>query len=230
MLTDLREIATIDHAPGRNSNRPLDHYNSGGALKVSMKGASVKLKKEECTPCPPTCNEEGYVVGSPTAALWVQCSSSQKRHYWRWQAGTGNNHRSLQCSRTHTGFRNVYLYADAMSAPTKSRLRVAPVSNQEISGLLWGRDASSSMLFASTMTRYEQDFLGYHRAYDATTRQIVCEYKIDEAGEQLAVEESGRWYMSTLAAQTELMFLLRSRYKTHHLDKAVQTRTQPMVV
>lgn len=68
------------------------------------------------------------------------------------------------------------------------------------------------MLFASTMTRYEQDFLGYHRAYDATTRQIVCEYKIDEAGEQLAVEESGRWY------------------KTHHLDKAVQTRTQPMVV
>lgn len=47
------------------------------------------------------------------------------------------------------------------------------------------------MLFASTMTRYEQDFLGYHRAYDATTRQIVCEYKIDEAGEQLAVEESG---------------------------------------
>lgn len=142
----------------------------------------------------------------------MQCSSSQKRHYWRWQAGTGNNHRSLQCSRTHTGFRNVYLYADAMSAPTKSRLRVAPVSNQEISGLLWGRDASSSMLFASTMTRYEQDFLGYHRAYDATTRQIVCEYKIDEAGEQLAVEESGRWY------------------KTHHLDKAVQTRTQPMVV
>lgn len=59
MLTDLREI---DHAPGHiqkivqyegligvastvsdgmwgNSNRPLDHYNSGGALKVSMKGA-----------------------------------------------------------------------------------------------------------------------------------------------------------------------------------------------
>lgn len=95
MLTDLREIATIDHAPGHiqkivqyegliavastvsdgmwgNSNRPLDHYNSGGALKVSMKGAcefstcispAVKLKKEECTPCPPTCNEEGYVVG-----------------------------------------------------------------------------------------------------------------------------------------------------------------------
>lgn len=54
-----------------NSNRPLDHYNSGGALKVSMKGAcefstcispAVKLKKEECTPCPPTCNEESYVV------------------------------------------------------------------------------------------------------------------------------------------------------------------------
>ncbi|EED78429.1 predicted protein [Postia placenta Mad-698-R] len=117
---------------------------------------------------------------------------------------------------------NVYLYADAMSAPTKSRLRVAPVSNQEISGLLWGRDASSSMLFASTMTRYEQDFLGYHRAYDATTRQIVCEYKIDEAGEQLAVEESGtRLIISTRRSKrAHSLWLFDARTRdTRPIDK-----------
>lgn len=260
MLTDLREIATIDHAPGHiqkivqyegliavastvsdgmwgNSNRPLDHYNSGGALKVSMKGALHTLPahmqrrklrgREEVQHY--SLNDIQFNTTVP--GRLVSVGTDRKLQVWDCLGLQDNQELcpvrtvTYNCVMSAVLFKpreallamavwdgNVYLYADAMSAPTKNRLRVAPVSNQEISGLSWGRDALSSMLFASTMTRYEQDFLGYHRAYDATTRQIVCEYKIDEAGEQLAVEESDRWY------------------KTHHLDKAVQTRTQPMVV
>lgn len=73
-------------------------------------------------------------------------------------------------------------------------------AKHSVGAICWGREETSSYLFASSEPRNRQDNTGFHRAYDICSQKFAYTFSAQEAGDAMALEQSGECQPSSPSA------------------------------
>jgi hypothetical protein len=87
----------------------------------------------------------------------------------------------------------VYLYADiaALYDDVYSNFVVAPDKEEHTTGpMVWGLERTSQLLFASSETS-GRDHSGRHFAFDVGSERVVHTFNAPDAGEAVAIDNTG---------------------------------------
>jgi WD40 repeat protein len=87
----------------------------------------------------------------------------------------------------------LYIYSSDGNPSSDSSLSLAPPKAKHFVGAInWGREETSSYLFASSEPSDRQDYTGFHRAYDIRSQKFVYSFSAGESGDAMAVEHFGQ--------------------------------------
>ncbi|THH20005.1 hypothetical protein EW146_g1268 [Bondarzewia mesenterica] len=87
----------------------------------------------------------------------------------------------------------IHLHRNPGRHSTDSLLHVTPPSESHSTGaMIWGRECTSHILFASSEPREEWDVTGYHKAFDYGHQKLLYEFDAKEGGDAMALDPKGR--------------------------------------
>jgi len=88
---------------------------------------------------------------------------------------------------------NLYTYSGDGDPTSKVRFAIGPPkAGHSVGAIAWGRDQTSSYLFASSEPTDTGDLTGAHRALDIHEEKIAYNFSSEEAGDAMAVDELGQ--------------------------------------
>jgi hypothetical protein len=71
-------------------------------------------------------------------------------------------------------------------------LRVTPQDvQQSVGSIVWGHGASAEMLFASSESQRQNDYSGFHVAFDPDQRRCVFDFSAKGSGDAMALDPEG---------------------------------------
>ncbi|KAF9006059.1 WD40-repeat-containing domain protein [Cyathus striatus] len=97
--------------------------------------------------------------------------------------------------------RKLHVIYNILNNPSDVTFVVAPAGTRQrhsVGAMAWGANASNNLLFASSEPLEGNESIGYHKAFDIVHQRAVCDFDAREAGDSLALSNSG----STLALTT----------------------------
>ncbi|PCH33569.1 WD40 repeat-like protein [Wolfiporia cocos MD-104 SS10] len=119
----------------------------------------------------------------------------------------------------------VYLQKDAPnSARRPTGLSLAPDIGHCTAHMVWGTGLSSDYLFASSHASDESDCTGYHKAFDWRRAISVVDFDAQEAGQKMAIAESGDILAIATEAANDTHYL--KLYDVRRLMKRVAQKVE----
>lgn len=82
--------------------------------------------------------------------------------------------------------------SDGNSTHRKSLALTPPESGSSVGAILWGREATSHFLFASSEADDGRELTGVHRAVDVNQYKFVYTFSAEETGDAMAVDNDGK--------------------------------------
>ena len=94
---------------------------------------------------------------------------------------------------------NLYTYsADGDPESEVSFVIAPPKANHSVGAIAWGRNQTSSYLFASSEPWNSKDHSGAHRALDIQEAKTAYNFNAKEAGDAMTVDDSGKCALSSV--------------------------------
>lgn len=103
------------------------------------------------------------------------------------------------------------------------RLHVTPPGvQQSVGSIVWGHGASADMLFASSESQRQNDYSGFHVAFDPDQRRCVYDFNAKGSGDAMALDPDGksRPYKVIELSHTDILLL-----QVHALLYVLQAQT-----
>lgn len=102
-------------------------------------------------------------------------------------------------------YSKLYIYSSDGNPSSESSLSLVPTkAKHSVGAINWGREETSSYLFASSEPSDRQDYTGFHRAYDIRSQKFVYSFSAQESGDAMAVEHFGEPKSSCVIRSIEI--------------------------
>lgn len=102
-------------------------------------------------------------------------------------------------------------------------LHVTPLDvQQSVGSIVWGHGASADMLFASSESQRQNDYSGFHVAFDPDQRRCVYNFSAKGSGDAIALDPDGNFipYKVMELSYTDILLL-----QVHGLLYVLQAQT-----